>query len=117
MCRDVSGEDTEQVFTITSANYKIHPGYSGSGFDNDIAIICLPTEATLNNNVNIVCMPSGDASEVTTNCYSTGLSLLSVLNYLKSIVWCVVLFQIPEMLLNFNAKMKVKFSCLELFLR
>ena len=65
-------EASEQKIFVSSSNFHIHPSYNQNNLDNDIAVICLPYAATLNNEVNIACLPTGSASEVTNNCYATG---------------------------------------------
>ena len=50
----------------------MHPDYNTDTLDSDIGVVDLPTAASLNNEVDIACLPTGSASEVTTNCYISG---------------------------------------------
>ena len=54
----------------------LHPAYNSATKDNDIAVIILLSDAELNDNVNIACLSTGSPSEITTNCYATGMRLL-----------------------------------------
>ena len=68
-------EGDEQVFEVYPPDIHVHPSYNSITFDSDIGVICLPYEATLNNFVDIVCMPTGSSTEVTTNCFTLGKHL------------------------------------------
>jgi secreted trypsin-like serine protease len=52
-------ETTQQRFTVTPSNFRIHPDYNFRNFLNDIAIILLPgAGATLNQFVQPVALPA-----------------------------------------------------------
>ncbi|XP_075698813.1 complement C1r subcomponent-like [Rhinoderma darwinii] len=43
-------------------SYHIHPGYSASSHDHDIALIELETAVTMNRNVSPICLPEGNVT-------------------------------------------------------
>lgn len=51
-------EVTQQRFTLTPNDYIFHPEYSSSCMCNDIALLRLPIEATFNNFVQLIDLPS-----------------------------------------------------------
>jgi chymotrypsin len=51
-------EPSQQRFNVDQSAYRIHPAYSLTSFQHDIAIIILPTAATLNNFVTLAVLPA-----------------------------------------------------------
>jgi hypothetical protein len=58
-------EPTQQRFTVSSSNFRIHPNYNAATFDSDIAIILLPGQgAILNQFVQPVSLPNIGVSDL-----------------------------------------------------
>lgn len=53
-------EANQQRFTVLSSEYRLHAEFNGNNFNNDIAILILPSAATLNAFVTLVRLPAGD---------------------------------------------------------
>ena len=74
-------EGTEQ--DIKAKRVIVHPGYSSSKLDKDIALIQLSKPATLNDRVNTVCLPAQDEMVSTSaKCFITGklVNLLKIVS-------------------------------------
>jgi secreted trypsin-like serine protease len=57
-------EASQQRFTVLPENYRIHEEYNPSNLNNDIALLLLPSEATLNEFVAISVLPSLGRSDL-----------------------------------------------------
>jgi secreted trypsin-like serine protease len=53
-----ANEPSQQRFDVPIENYRIHPQYDRETISNDIAILILPTEATLNSFVSLIALPA-----------------------------------------------------------
>jgi len=66
-----ANDGAEQVFGVL--DFTIHEDYIEKGYSNDIALIMLDKSATLNNYVNVACLPDGNKDvDLNSKCYITG---------------------------------------------
>ena len=85
-------EGTEQ--DITAKRVIVHPQYSSSKLDKDIALIQLSKSATLNSRVGTVCLPAQDEMVSTSaRCFITGESKdhLTSLYFVAQQIRCILI--------------------------
>lgn len=55
-------EDTQQRRIVPSDNYRIHPSYNPSNFNNDVAVLILPTAVEFTAQIQPITLASGSAT-------------------------------------------------------
>lgn len=54
---DSNGNCTDPIMELTIGNYIAHPGFKGSSFEYDIALVVLNANVTYSNSIQPICLP------------------------------------------------------------